>query len=159
MYDRPGKLSDKIPSPYANEEAARFANGGAYPPDLSLIAKVGLCWGRWVLGAVLLGHPLGAGMHRCGALLRPLGAVMHWARAPGWDHGGPVLPLPSAESCLPAAPESAFVSAGAPQRPQLRVLPDYWLPGATSGHLGEWAEVPGCRTCQPAGPLAAWLAD
>jgi ubiquinol-cytochrome c reductase cytochrome c1 subunit len=39
MFERPGKLSDKIPSPYANEEAARFANGGAYPPDLSLITK------------------------------------------------------------------------------------------------------------------------
>ncbi|CAN6572381.1 unnamed protein product [Malus baccata var. baccata] len=25
--------------PYANEQAARFANGGAYPPDLSLITK------------------------------------------------------------------------------------------------------------------------
>lgn len=39
MFDRPGRLSDKIPAPYANEEAARFANGGAYPPDLSLITK------------------------------------------------------------------------------------------------------------------------
>jgi cytochrome c1 len=40
MFTRPGKLSDRFPSPYANEEAARFANGGAYPPDLSLITKV-----------------------------------------------------------------------------------------------------------------------
>ena len=39
MFERPGKLSDKLPSPYANEQAARFANGGAYPPDLSLITK------------------------------------------------------------------------------------------------------------------------
>lgn len=39
MFDRPGKLSDYMPSPYANEEAARAANGGAYPPDLSLISK------------------------------------------------------------------------------------------------------------------------
>lgn len=37
--DRPGKLSDYMQSPYANEEEARFANGGAYPPDLSLMAK------------------------------------------------------------------------------------------------------------------------
>ncbi|KAL0397088.1 UNVERIFIED_CONTAM: Cytochrome c1-1, heme protein, mitochondrial [Sesamum calycinum] len=36
---RPGKLSDRFPQPYANEQAARFANGGAYPPDLSLITK------------------------------------------------------------------------------------------------------------------------
>lgn len=36
-YMRPGKLSDYFPSPYPNEEAARAANNGAYPPDLSYI--------------------------------------------------------------------------------------------------------------------------
>lgn len=36
-YKRPGKLSDSIPSPFPNEEAARAANNGAYPPDLSYI--------------------------------------------------------------------------------------------------------------------------
>ncbi|KAL2646606.1 hypothetical protein AAZV13_05G066500 [Glycine max] len=39
MFTRPGKLSDRFPQPYANEAAARFANGGAYPPDLSLVTK------------------------------------------------------------------------------------------------------------------------
>ena len=39
MFERPGKLSDYLPSPYPNEEAARYANNGAYPPDLSLIVK------------------------------------------------------------------------------------------------------------------------
>ncbi|CAI0456781.1 unnamed protein product [Linum tenue] len=39
MFTRPGKLSDRFPQPYPNESAARFANGGAYPPDLSLITK------------------------------------------------------------------------------------------------------------------------
>jgi len=38
-YERPGRLSDPLPRPYPNEEAARYANGGAYPPDLSLITK------------------------------------------------------------------------------------------------------------------------
>lgn len=38
-FERPGKPSDYMPSPYPNEEAARFANNGAYPPDLSLIVK------------------------------------------------------------------------------------------------------------------------
>ena len=38
-FTRPGKLYDYFPSPFPNEEAARYANGGAYPPDLSLIAK------------------------------------------------------------------------------------------------------------------------
>lgn len=37
FFMRPGKLSDPVPSPYPNEEAARAANNGAYPPDLSLI--------------------------------------------------------------------------------------------------------------------------
>lgn len=38
MFERPGKLSDKFPKPYANDEAARSANNGALPPDLSYIA-------------------------------------------------------------------------------------------------------------------------
>ncbi|XP_034943741.1 cytochrome c1, heme protein, mitochondrial [Chelonus insularis] len=37
FFKRPGKLSDFIPSPYPNVEAARAANNGAYPPDLSYI--------------------------------------------------------------------------------------------------------------------------
>merc|ERR1719284_929156 len=36
---RPGKLTDHMPSPYPNENAGRAANNGALPPDLSLIAK------------------------------------------------------------------------------------------------------------------------
>lgn len=36
---RPGKLADYIPAPYPNEQAARAANQGALPPDLSLIVK------------------------------------------------------------------------------------------------------------------------
>jgi ubiquinol-cytochrome c reductase cytochrome b/c1 subunit len=39
MFDRPGRIADKFPAPFANEQAARNANGGALPPDLSLIAK------------------------------------------------------------------------------------------------------------------------
>lgn len=39
MFDRPGKLSDRLPSPYKNEEHARSINNGALPPDLSLIVK------------------------------------------------------------------------------------------------------------------------
>lgn len=37
--ERPGRLSDRFPSPYANELQARARNNGALPPDLSLIAK------------------------------------------------------------------------------------------------------------------------
>lgn len=32
-------MSDYFPSPYPNEEAARAANNGAYPPDLSYIVS------------------------------------------------------------------------------------------------------------------------
>jgi len=39
MFKRPGKLSDYMPPPYPNEEAARAANANALPPDLSLIVK------------------------------------------------------------------------------------------------------------------------
>ena len=39
MYQRPGRPSDPIPSPFANDQAARAANNGALPPDLSLITK------------------------------------------------------------------------------------------------------------------------
>lgn len=36
---RPGKLADYFPAPYDNEQAARAANQGSLPPDLSLMAK------------------------------------------------------------------------------------------------------------------------
>ena len=39
MFDRPGRPSDRFPAPYPNEQAARAAQGGAYPLDLSLIVK------------------------------------------------------------------------------------------------------------------------
>ncbi len=39
MFARPARPSDKFPGPYANEQQGRAANNGAYPPDLSLIAK------------------------------------------------------------------------------------------------------------------------
>ncbi|GFO05903.1 cytochrome c1, heme protein, mitochondrial [Plakobranchus ocellatus] len=39
MFERPGKLSDHFPNPYKNEEQARAANNGAYPPDLSYIVQ------------------------------------------------------------------------------------------------------------------------
>ena len=36
---RPAILSDKFVSPYENEQQGRAANGGAYPPDLSVMVK------------------------------------------------------------------------------------------------------------------------
>ena len=39
MFSRPGRLSDKFVMPYENVKAAQAANGGAYPPDMSVLAK------------------------------------------------------------------------------------------------------------------------
>lgn len=39
MFERPGRPSDPFKRPYLNDKAARAANGGALPPDLSLVVK------------------------------------------------------------------------------------------------------------------------
>jgi cytochrome c1 len=39
MYTRKGRPSDHIPPPFPNDQAARAANNGALPPDLSLITE------------------------------------------------------------------------------------------------------------------------
>ncbi|MDN2579392.1 cytochrome c1 [Aquibium sp. ELW1220] len=39
MFERPALPSDHFPSPFPNEAAAAASNGGAAPPDFSLIAK------------------------------------------------------------------------------------------------------------------------
>lgn len=39
MFERPAIPADHFVSPFPNEQAARAANGGAYPPDLSLVVK------------------------------------------------------------------------------------------------------------------------
>jgi ubiquinol-cytochrome c reductase cytochrome c1 subunit len=44
MFTRPALPSDRFPSPFPNEQAARAANGGAYPIDLSLITKARAGW-------------------------------------------------------------------------------------------------------------------
>jgi ubiquinol-cytochrome c reductase cytochrome c1 subunit len=39
MFERPGRPADRFRSPFANDAAARSANNGALPPDLSVMAK------------------------------------------------------------------------------------------------------------------------
>jgi len=39
MFTRSGRLSDKFVKPFPNVEAATAANGGAYPPDMSVLVK------------------------------------------------------------------------------------------------------------------------
>ena len=55
MFERAGLPSDKFKSPFANENAARASNGGAYPPDLSLIVKARLGGADYLYG-VLTGY-------------------------------------------------------------------------------------------------------
>jgi len=39
MFERSARLSDKFVMPYENVKAAEAANGGAYPPDMSVLVK------------------------------------------------------------------------------------------------------------------------
>ncbi|CAL5218558.1 g249 [Coccomyxa viridis] len=61
-FTRAGKLSDPLPRPYPNEEAARYANGGAYPPDLSLITKARHDGTNYVFSLLLGYHEPPAGV-------------------------------------------------------------------------------------------------
>jgi ubiquinol-cytochrome c reductase cytochrome c1 subunit len=55
---RPGLPADYFPSPYANKQQAIVANGGAYPPDQSLIVKSRVK-GRNYIYSLLTGYPGG----------------------------------------------------------------------------------------------------
>lgn len=55
MFEREAIPSDKFANPYLNIQAARAANNGAYPPDLSLIVKA-RPKGADYLKALLLGY-------------------------------------------------------------------------------------------------------
>jgi cytochrome c1 len=55
MFLRPALAADRLPSPFPNEQAARYANNGAYPPDLSLITKARL-GGPDYINALLTGY-------------------------------------------------------------------------------------------------------
>jgi len=55
MFERPARPSDHFPSPYPNEQAARYVNNGALPPDLSLIVKAREYGADYVYG-ILTGY-------------------------------------------------------------------------------------------------------
>ena len=55
MFERPAKLSDKFVMPYGNIKEAQAANGGAYPPDMSVLAKA-RSGGVDYIYSVLLGY-------------------------------------------------------------------------------------------------------
>ncbi|MCX8501514.1 MAG: cytochrome c1 [Alphaproteobacteria bacterium] len=68
FFDRPARPSDRFVAPFANEQAARSANNGAMPPDLSVIVKAREGGADYIYG-ILTGYKtapaaviLGAGM-------------------------------------------------------------------------------------------------
>jgi ubiquinol-cytochrome c reductase cytochrome c1 subunit len=54
VIQRPGTSADKFPNPFPNEAAARASNGGALPPDLSVMAKARHHGAQYIYS--LLGH-------------------------------------------------------------------------------------------------------
>ena len=55
MFTRPGKLSDKFVDPYQNAQEAMASNGGAYPPDMSVLVKARKGGANYIY-SVLLGY-------------------------------------------------------------------------------------------------------
>ena len=55
MFTRPAKLSDKFVMPYSNDAEAKLSNGGAYPPDMSVLLKA-RSGGADYIYSVLLGY-------------------------------------------------------------------------------------------------------
>jgi ubiquinol-cytochrome c reductase cytochrome c1 subunit len=98
MFTRPALPSDRFPSPFANEQAARAANGGALPADLSLITKARAGWhgtvrqllhglgGSEYVYSVLTGYepapPELAAEQPQGTFYNPYFAAGHWISMP-----------------------------------------------------------------------------
>ena len=55
MFTRPAKLSDKFVNPYQNDKEAAASNGGAYPPDMSVLVKARKGGANYIY-SVLLGY-------------------------------------------------------------------------------------------------------
>ena len=55
MFTRPAKLSDKFVNPYQNDKEAMASNGGAYPPDMSVLVKARSGGANYVY-SLLLGY-------------------------------------------------------------------------------------------------------
>jgi ubiquinol-cytochrome c reductase cytochrome c1 subunit len=55
MFARPAKPSDKFVLPYPNVQASMAANGGAYPPDMSVLVKARKNGANYIY-SVLMGY-------------------------------------------------------------------------------------------------------
>ena len=86
MFTRPAKLSDKFVNPYKNDKEAMASNGGAYPPDMSVLVKA-RSGGADYMYSLLLGYEdppsdvmLDDGVRetrRAGAVLRHRHEILH----------------------------------------------------------------------------------
>ena len=63
MFTRPAKLSDKFVMPYSNEEEAKSANGGAYPPDMSVLVKARAGGADYIYSCLLYTSPSPRDVH------------------------------------------------------------------------------------------------
>ena len=55
MFTRPARISDKFVEPYLNVREAEAANGGAYPPDMSVLVKARKGGANYIY-SILLGY-------------------------------------------------------------------------------------------------------
>ena len=55
MFDRPARPSDRFVDPYPNVNSAIVANGGAYPPDMSVLVKARTNGANYIY-SVLMGY-------------------------------------------------------------------------------------------------------
>lgn len=141
MFERPGKLSDKLPAPYMNEASSL---GSALPALCAAAAGECAVWRRQA------GSSGRAGRH--GGLWRAAGTAgqRHLAPCPGQPPRATARQRRHAPRRLPAGarslrqrrrlpPRPLPHHQGAPQRSELRLLPAAGLPRAAGGHLGEGA--------------------
>ena len=74
---RPGKMTDELPMPYPNSNAAKFANGGAEPPDLTTIVY-GKEGGVDYIFSLLTGYSWGGDLFPIPPFAPPLKAGQFW---------------------------------------------------------------------------------
>jgi len=91
-FTRPGKPVDKIPLPYKNEAAAKFSNGGAAPPDLTLMVRARWKGESYIMSLLTAYHrPLPAGV-------APARDGLFWN--PYFDGGFLAMPPPLSEGMV-----------------------------------------------------------
>ncbi len=84
MFKRPARLSDAFPPPFPNEQAAKAANNGATPPDLSLIVKGREGWYYpWYISPILKLFKGNGGAEYVRALLAGYGESPHGEQREG----------------------------------------------------------------------------